>query len=176
MKLNRDEYKSRLEERPSIAVQPIREGKTFFLLVTNNGESATFAAQLKLESDDINVRSLTNLSFYHGLWDTPYGRKAEILKGHSAKIQIALIHSESVVLGETLYINSCQANGDPDSVGAETRYFGAKMTNTETGASVPLLHNRRYDLLVIVSSVPALREGVFRERYSLGYEGLSQDS
>jgi len=165
-----------LEMANPIIVTPVPEGDVKYLVITNEGNTATFTAQIKLESDDINVSQLSKLSYYQALWDNSSGCKARILCGQSAKIKIAEVTSARPLMGLNMSIFFCQSSNSPASVRAEAMYFGAIQFNSDTGITSPLKNNHEYNLLVTISSDSELKGYVFRGRYKLGYDGLVLDS
>ncbi len=171
-----DELTRLQNARPSITVKPIQEQSVWYLLVTNNGAKGKFTAQLHLESDDVNVTNLSRLHYYQGYWDNPDGSNTEIAKGCSARLRIAVIESARPLLEMNMHLYYLPSPSNGQTIPASPLWFGATVTNTETGDVQPLPPPEDHHLLVTISAEPELREGIFQQWYKLNYNGLFLDT
>ncbi len=163
------ELHSQLNERPSVTVKSIKEGDTYCLLVTNKGAFASFTSQITLTTNDPSVSELSTLSCYQGLWDSPQKIKADIPKGQSAKVKIADINLSS--LGWEMEIYYYQSPNGDGRIRANP-YWRGTITKENTGETRPLEPPDAHLLVVTISGKPDLKEGFFKKKYQLGYDGL----
>lgn len=162
-----------LNSRPSIYVEPVREGETFYLKVHNDGEQGIFKAQIQLDAeDDPQVWTLKN---YTGHWKNSNRGDLEIMKGHTGWIKIAELishpNSSSVYLKIWFFDDKLYA---ANYISSSTHWIGATITSPD-GSTKPMTKHE-YKPQVRISATPSLREGVYQERFRLNVDRLEVDT
>lgn len=162
-----------LSNKPSINVEPMEDGKSYYLKVVNNGEQGIFKAEIELESeDDPQVWGLKN---YTGYWRGANGGEFPIMKGHTGWVKIAERTNGGRSSVEHLNIcffddRICEAR----YVSSSAHWIGATIVS-RSGERKPMTKHR-YKLRVVISANPSLREGVYKGRFRLSLDGLAVES
>lgn len=162
-----------LNAMPSISVEPIREGETFYLKVHNDGEQGVFKAQIQLEAeDDPQVWALKN---YTGCWKNANRGDLEIMKGHTGWIKIAELinypNSVSEYLKIWFFDDKLYA---VNYISSSTHWIGATIASPDGDAKPMTKHE--YELQVTISANPSLREGVYKGNFRLDVDRLEADT
>jgi hypothetical protein len=171
-----DLYKVNLKltnTQPSITVEPFTDRDILYLKVHNSGAEATFKAQIKISSADPNVWGLKH---YTGFWRFSNKGEAKILKDQDDYLKLADIkYSNQGIRTITLSIWFFDESVNyAHSVYASSYWVGATVQR-EDGSTRPV-ERHEYDLKVIISSSPELREGAFQETYTLTEGGFKDSS
>ena len=156
--------------KPSIIVEPTKEGDVYMLKVTNIGEQAIFEAQIKLADEDPSVFALSRKSHYQACWDNTEKYRAIIPKGLSASIKIAELYSSPPQFNPlTWHLFYC-GDDNRENYASTSCYFVGAFYVHENGSRIPAKPTFEYKLHIIISSTPSLREGTFQKDYVLSYE------
>ena len=162
--------------KPTISVEPIKMGDTYYLKVTNNGEQAKFSAQITLSSNDPSVLRLSTKSYYQACWDSSTNHEAIVPKGHSASIKLAQLYSSSTPgpISLAWHLFYCAHNNREDYIHSSSHFVGAKILHPD-GSEEPMRPCCEYKLHINISANPSLREGQFESDYLISYQrGLEQ--
>lgn len=162
-----------LNGRPSIYVEPIRDGESFYLKVSNHGEQGIFKAQIQLDAeDDSQVWALKN---YTGHWKNSNRGDLEIMKGHTGWIKIAELisypNSNSVYLKIWFFDDKLYA---ANFIYSSSHWIGATIKSPD-GDTKPMTKDE-YKLQVTISANPSLREGAYQGRFRLNVDRLEVDT
>jgi hypothetical protein len=159
------------DSKPSITVEPIKErSDTYLLKVTNNGELATFEAQIQLSDEDPCVFHLSGKPHYRACWDNVEKCQAKIPKGHSASIKLAELYSSPPHFTPLTWRLFYCDNNNAENYATTSCYFPGSYYPHEDGSQTPAIPGYEYKLHVIISSSPSLREGVFKQDYIISYQ------
>lgn len=165
---------SRLRDnRPTICVEPVKDGESFYLKVSNKGEKGILKAQIELESeDDPRVWGLKN---YIGYWKHAKSDKAEILGGHTDWIKIAELVTSQGLASEYLEIFFYGNSANPQySMPSSSHWIGATI-ESKKGEREPMTKHE-YKIQVTISADPSLREGVYKEKFRFDVDRIEIDN
>ncbi len=150
-------------QKPSITVNPQTYFDNYYLTVNNNGEKATFTAEISLLysstgaiTHDINGVAVN----YTALWSKTNTNSTEIMKGQHDNIKIASVEITKVSTRLALWAYD---------VANKSSYMvrSASWTPTIKNVIVP-----EFWLKVIISSDPSLKDGAFTQNYVVNLSNI----
>lgn len=162
-----------VNDRPSVYVEPMREGETFYLKVSNNGEKGVFKAQIELESED--DPAVWRLKNYIGYWKNANSGESEILKGHNDWIKIAELMGHASSASVYLKVSYYEGKFNRENyISSSSHWIGATIRSGD--GETKLMSKHEYKLRVTISANPSLREGIYQEKFRLNVDRLEVDT
>jgi hypothetical protein len=159
-----------LETKPSITVEPIKQGDRLFLRVNNNGAEGIFKAQIELISD--SDPSVLRLGCYQGIWKFGNKDESKILKGHEDLVNVAELYSSKIHEAISQHFKFWffdKSTNSSNYLSSSSHFLGSTVTRKD-GSTHPI-EKHLYSLVVTISSSPELKDGYFQKQYTLDADG-----